>query len=59
LQAKTKGTGLGLSLCRNLATLLNGSVGVDSTPGIGSVFYVIVPVVYTARQGDQFAPVSN
>jgi signal transduction histidine kinase len=59
LQAKTKGTGLGLSLCRNLATLLNGSVDVESTPGQGSIFYATVPVVYTARNGDQFAPVST
>ena len=59
LQAKTKGTGLGLSLCRNLATLLNGSVDVESTLGKGSVFYAIVPIVYTARSGDQFAPVPN
>ena len=57
LQAKTKGTGLGLSLCRNLATLLNGSVNVDSTPGKGSVFCVTIPVVYTARHGDHYAPV--
>jgi signal transduction histidine kinase len=59
LQAKTKGTGLGLSLCRNLATLLNGSVSVESTPGKGSVFYAVIPVVYTERQGEQFSPVSN
>lgn len=57
LQAKTKGTGLGLSLCRNLATLLNGSVRVESTPGTGSIFHATIPVVYTATQGEQFAPV--
>lgn len=59
LQAKTKGTGLGLSLCRNLAALLNGSVSVESTPGKGSVFFVTIPVIYTARDGDQYAPVST
>ena len=57
LQAKTKGTGLGLTLCRNLATLLNGSVSVESAPGKGSVFYATIPVLYTAKHGDHLPPV--
>jgi PAS domain S-box-containing protein len=32
------GTGLGLSLCRTLAGLFGGTIGVESTPGEGSVF---------------------
>jgi PAS domain S-box-containing protein len=37
------GTGLGLALTRRLAEAQGGSVGVRSTPGKGSVFYVRLP----------------
>jgi signal transduction histidine kinase len=43
LQGKVKGTGLGLPLCKKLASLLSGSVQVESTPAVGSVFRLIIP----------------
>lgn len=44
LNAFSQGTGLGLSICKNIIERLNGTIGVDSTVGIGSKFWIRLPI---------------
>lgn len=37
------GTGIGLVLTKRLVELMNGRIGVSSTPGIGTIFWVELP----------------
>lgn len=38
------GAGLGLAICRQMAELMEGVVGVDSKPGEGSTFWIDLPL---------------
>lgn len=53
LQKRFRGTGLGLSLCKRFAGLLGGEVGVQSTPGNGSTFFVIIPLAIALEPADE------
>jgi signal transduction histidine kinase/DNA-binding response OmpR family regulator len=56
LQKTAKGTGLGLPLSRKLAQLIGGDVYVKSQVGLGSTFFVSVPVSYTGATEAVYVP---
>ncbi len=47
---KFGGTGLGLAIAKKYATLLGGTIAVTSTPEVGSVFTLTLPLHYTGAQ---------
>ena len=51
------GSGLGLSICRELATLMGGDVGLDSDGRTGSCAWVDLPLV--AASEDDFITIAN
>ncbi|MBP7358403.1 MAG: transporter substrate-binding domain-containing protein [Prevotella sp.] len=45
-----QGTGLGLSICKTIAERYNGKIGVDSTVGKGSIFWIWIPCNYAKKE---------
>jgi two-component system sensor histidine kinase BarA len=57
LTRESAGSGLGLSICKELAAMLAGAIGLESEVGKGSTFWLDIPV--QLRMGGAASPPSE
>jgi two-component system OmpR family sensor kinase len=49
---RTEGAGLGLAIVRAIAEAHHGRVEIESEPGLGSAFAIVIPVDQPERRGE-------
>lgn len=53
---KTSGMGLGLSIVKTIVNLANGEIWVDSTVGVGTTFFIRIPLVKPGEKAEDVQP---
>lgn len=53
---KTSGMGLGLSIVKTIVNIANGEIWVDSKVGVGTTFYISIPLIKPGEKSDDVAP---
>jgi len=56
---KHPGSGLGLSICQSLVEMMDGSIDVRSTPGIGSTFSLTIPIRISEPANEEWQHFKN
>lgn len=57
--SKVSGTGLGMAITKNIVDIMGGTIDVESAPGVGTEFTVILPVPVSESENQEAATLAG